>query len=185
VPGDRRLVGYLVPAEGAEVETHALRAHLLERLPDYMVPSAFVQLESIPRSSTGKTDRRALPAPERGEARAYVAPRTAVETLVAQVWAEVLEVERVGVHDSFFDLGGHSLLAMRVSARLKEMKLDVPVRLLFQAPVLETLVRETVAREPRPGITEKVAAAVLKLRSLDPAARERMLQGKTEPPAGG
>ncbi len=179
VPGVRRLVGYVVPAEGAEV-LPALRAHLRERLPDHMVPAALVALDRIPLTSTGKTDRRALPAPSAGESRDYVPPRTPAEELVAEVWADVLGVERVGAGDGFFDLGGHSLMAMTVSSRLRAMRLDVPVRLFFQTSTLEAFVREMTARESGPGQTEQVAAAVLKLRSLTPKAKHRMLREKQQ-----
>ncbi|HEX7242294.1 MAG TPA: amino acid adenylation domain-containing protein, partial [Longimicrobiaceae bacterium] len=181
-PGDRRLVGYVVPVAGDGVETPlpgALRDHLGAALPDHMVPGAFVVLDAIPRMPSGKLDRRALPAPERvPDEERYVAPRTPLEELVASVWAEVLGLERVGVREHFFELGGHSLLATQVSSRLKSMKLEVPVRLLFQTPTVEALAREVVAREARAGQSEKVAATVLKLRGLAPEARQRLLREK-------
>jgi acyl carrier protein len=101
----------------------SLRRLLGERLPDYMVPSVFVMLDAMPLNANRKVDRRALPAPE--EVRpdleeAYAAPQTPTELLVAEIWQEVLGLERVGVYDNFFDLGGHSLLAMQVVARLEE-----------------------------------------------------------------
>jgi amino acid adenylation domain-containing protein len=138
-PGDKRLVAYVVP--DTDVSAEALRTHLRARLPEYMVPSAFVLLDALPLSPNGKVDRKVLPAPESaGASTAYVAPRDAVEEAVAGVWSEVLGVEQVGVHDSFFDLGGHSLLATQVLSRLRQLfSVDVPLRRLFEDPTGATL----------------------------------------------
>ncbi len=141
-PGDRRLVAYLVPAEGVAVPAAAdLRIALKDRLPEYMVPAAFVTLEALPLTGSGKVDRKALPAPDASAGvKAYAAPRTPPEELLAGVFAEVLGLERVGVHDDFFDAGGHSLLAMRVSTRVREsLGVDLPVRALFEAPTVAEL----------------------------------------------
>ncbi|MGW2035835.1 amino acid adenylation domain-containing protein [Streptomyces sp. NPDC001811] len=136
VPGAQRLVAYVVPVGSLDVS--ALRAHLRRDLPDYMVPAAFVPLERIPLTPNGKTDRRALPAPASGRCgldAEYTAPRTDAERTVAEVWSEVLGVDRIGVHDDFFALGGHSLLATQVVSRLRRrLGADVPVRTLFGAP---------------------------------------------------
>ncbi|HEX2092034.1 MAG TPA: amino acid adenylation domain-containing protein, partial [Longimicrobiaceae bacterium] len=138
--GDPRLVAYVVPAEGVEVSPSRLREHLRERLPEHMVPGAFVPLERLPLSASGKVDRRALPAPERTAASAYVAPRTATEEGLATIFAEVLKRERVGVEEGFFELGGHSLLATRVISRLREeLGVEVPLRALFEAPTVAAL----------------------------------------------
>ncbi len=135
-PGEKRLVAYYV---GDEVEPEALRTHLCERMPDYMVPAAYVRLEALPVSPNGKTDRRALPAPE-GDAfitHAYEAPYGAMEEAAAEVWASVLGVERVGRHDHFFELGGHSLRAVQVISRLRQaLELSVAPTELFIHPVL-------------------------------------------------
>ncbi len=139
-PGDRRLVAY-VAGEVAEVTADALRQALRERLPDYMVPAAFVILPALPLTLSGKVDRRALPAPERQEPReGHLAPRTPVEEVLAGIWAELLGFERVGAADHFFDLGGHSLLATRVMSRLRSaFGVEMPLRDLFEAPVLADL----------------------------------------------
>jgi amino acid adenylation domain-containing protein len=135
---ERELVGYLVPSEPAIPSSTDLRNFLREKLPDYMVPSIFVPLEALPLTPNGKIDRYALPAPDGTRPRidqGYVAPRTEIEELVAQVWREVLKAEKVGVHDNFFDLGGHSLLATRVVARLRSyFNIDLPLRKLFELP---------------------------------------------------
>src|SRR5262249_19086777 len=117
-----------------------LKAELRARLPEYMVPSAFVVLDALPLSPNGKLDRRALPAPDRARPEldeAYVAPRTPVEQRLADLWAEVLGVERVGVQDNFFELGGHSLLATQVISRMrKSLEVELPLRALFEAPTV-------------------------------------------------
>src|SRR5262249_24579935 len=124
-PEQKRLVGYVVAAAGSAVDVSLLRAALAERLPDYMVPSAIVGVERLPLTPNGKLDHRALPAPryDANLAGTYVAPRDALEEIVAGVWRDVLKLERVGVHDNFFELGGNSLSAIHViseiSRRLK------------------------------------------------------------------
>lgn len=121
--GGKRLVAYVVPSAGVTPSSSDLRAHLERRLPDYMVPAAFVFLEAFPLMLSGKVDRRALPAPDRNQFAldaAYVAPSTPTERKLAEIWAEVLEVERVGVHDGFFELGGHSLSAIQLISRVRE-----------------------------------------------------------------
>jgi amino acid adenylation domain-containing protein len=144
-PGGRRLVAYVVPREKG-IETAALRAYLKERLPDFMVPSALVEIPAIPLTAHGKVDRRALAPPAAAAApageRAPAAPLTPTEELLAGIWSEVLGVERVERDDSFFDLGGHSLLATRVVWRLRELfQVDLPLRTLFEAPTLAELAR--------------------------------------------
>ncbi|MFN2323935.1 MAG: condensation domain-containing protein, partial [Trueperaceae bacterium] len=142
VPGDRRIVAYVV-GEGADATE--LREALRARLPEYMVPSAIVVMEAIPLTANGKVDRRALPAPEyAGEA--YVAPRTPAEEMVAGIWSDVLGVERVGAADDFFALGGHSLLATRVISRVREaFGTEVPLRTLFEAPTVAGLAQRVEA----------------------------------------
>ncbi|HEX7241082.1 MAG TPA: amino acid adenylation domain-containing protein, partial [Longimicrobiaceae bacterium] len=134
-PGERRLAAYLVPAAGVVgFDPGAAREALRARLPEYMVPSAWTVLDALPLTATGKTDRRALPAPEAGAGEARVAPRTPTEEAVSAVWAEVLRVESPGAHDRFFDLGGHSLLATQVISRVRDrLGVDLPIRALFEA----------------------------------------------------
>ncbi|HVS00968.1 MAG TPA: amino acid adenylation domain-containing protein, partial [Thermoanaerobaculia bacterium] len=136
-PGDRRLVAYVV----GNVAVEDLRQSLHERLPEYMVPAAFVSLESLPLTANGKLARKALPAPERQSAtESYLTPRTPVEEVLAGIWAEVLGLDRVGVADHFFELGGHSLLATRVMSRLRAaFGVELPVRDLFEAPTVAGL----------------------------------------------
>ncbi|MBN8226639.1 amino acid adenylation domain-containing protein [Corallococcus macrosporus] len=135
VPGDKRLVAYVV---GPKVDTGELRASLAARLPAHMLPSAFVKLERLPLTPSGKVDRKALPTPDtRSGPDRYVAPREGWESLVAELWAPLLGVPRVGAHDHFFELGGHSLLATRVVSRLRDvLQQEVPLRLLLEAPTV-------------------------------------------------
>ena len=136
----RRLVAYVVPEAGAALSSSEWRHYLQRRLPDYMVPSAFVRLAQMPLTANGKVDRRALPAPEWSGSGQYVGPRTPVEELLAGIWADVLQVEQVGVYDNFFELGGHSLLATQVMSRVRAVfQIELPLRALFEEPCLEAL----------------------------------------------
>lgn len=138
VPGDPRLVAYLV-TDGREPTAPELRTHLASLLPQYMVPAAFVRLEFLPLTPSGKLDRGALPAaaaPAHEETTIDL-PRTATEERLAAIWREVLGLERVGRHDNFFELGGHSLLATRVVARTREaLGADLPLRAMFEQPTV-------------------------------------------------
>jgi len=144
-----QLVAYTVAAEGSDPSPGELRRFLGRGLPDYMVPSAFVVLETLPRTVSGKVDRKALPAPDlsqsvvRGE---YVAPRTPVEEQIAATWAEVLQLEQVGIHDNFFDLGGHSLRAVQVVSRTRDkLTVELPLAALFASPTIAELANHVEA----------------------------------------
>ena len=141
-PGEKRLVAYLVGA-GPRPTQSELRRQLQERLPEYMIPGAVVWLEELPVTPNGKLDRRRLPAPETERPvldRAYAAPRTPTEALLAEVWSKVLDVHPIGIHDNFFELGGHSLVATRVISQVREsLAIDLPLRSLFEAPTVSTL----------------------------------------------
>src|SRR5439155_23842837 len=125
-------------AEPDERLVSTLRAHVAAALPDYMVPAAFVRLDALPLTPNGKLDRRALPAPDRDAFahQAYEAPQSELEIALASIWSELLGVERISRHDSFFDLGGHSLLAVPMIERLRRLGLSVSVRALFDASTL-------------------------------------------------
>jgi amino acid adenylation domain-containing protein len=130
--GDRRLVAYLVARDGAAPDAAELRAFLKQRLPEYMVPSAFAALGEIPLTPNGKVDFRALPAPDAAaEADSYEAPRTQVERVLAELWATLLRVERVGIHDNFFVLGGDSILSIQIIARAAEQGVRILPRHMF------------------------------------------------------
>lgn len=152
--GDRRLVAYVVPVEGPAPGIRDLRAFLNEKLPEQMMPSAFVFVEALPLTPGGKVDRRALPAPDltapmrHGD---FVAPRTATEKMLAEIWAEVLDLEQVGIHDNFFELGGHSLLATRIVSRVRKLiGVELSLRSLFETPTIsriaEVIEKATTAR---------------------------------------
>ncbi|MFP5284931.1 MAG: condensation domain-containing protein, partial [Thermoanaerobaculia bacterium] len=148
-----RLVAYVVGGDGEVPMAAELRRHLRERLPEYMVPSAFVALPAMPLTANGKVDRRALPAPEGAgvERAAYVAPRDETERLLAGIWEDVLGVEGIGVEDDFFEIGGHSLLAVQVASRIRDVfGAEVPLRRLFEAPGLSALAEAVrgASREP-------------------------------------
>ncbi|MEG4490497.1 amino acid adenylation domain-containing protein [Microcoleus sp. D3_18_C4] len=153
-PGDKRLVAYIVAnselraGHGDTTPTHSefinhLRVFLKQKLPQYMIPSAFVLLEAMPLTPNGKIDRRSLKAPDTNTAEFesnFADPRTPDEQLIAEIWAEVLGLERVGIHDNFFELGGHSLLATQAISRLREaFQVEVPLRSLFESPTVATV----------------------------------------------
>ncbi|HKG13542.1 MAG TPA: amino acid adenylation domain-containing protein, partial [Pyrinomonadaceae bacterium] len=148
-PGDKRLVGYVAAHEGRQLSAVELRERLQRELPDYMVPSAFVLMDKLPQTSSGKVNRLALPAPETSRdalAESFVAPRTPIEELLARVWGEVLKVEGVGVNDDFFALGGHSLLATQLVSRVREsFAVELPLRALFERPTVAGLARRVEA----------------------------------------
>jgi len=156
-PGDKRLVAYVVPMSGA-ISVADLRNRLSAFLPEYMVPAAWVFLDALPLNSNGKIDHKALPAPELsrdGLDVDYVAPRNSIEELLAGIWAKVLKVERIGVHDNFFALGGHSLLAMQVVSRIRTaLNTDLPLRVLFEASSLAALADRVSALRSSNHVTE-------------------------------
>jgi acyl carrier protein len=139
----QHLVAYLVAAQHPPPSHHELRRFLQQKLPDYMVPALFVPLAAFSRTPNGKIDRRALPVPERGHPQpeaVYVAPRTEVQRTIATIWQEVLQVEKVGIHDNFFDLGGHSLLMAKVWSKLHPMfQQELSMVDMFQYPTIHAL----------------------------------------------
>src|SRR5579864_4873665 len=139
-PGDKKLVAYYCAAQ--EIALDALRAHMKASLPDYMVPAAFMPMDSLPLTPNGKVDRVALPAPDVSRASrkdTYVAPRTAAEQALARIWSEVLGVEAPGVHDNFFELGGDSILSIQVISRARQAGFAIMPRELFHSPTIAGL----------------------------------------------
>ena len=139
-PGDRRLVAYVVLTQATSQKVEELRNFLKGKLPEHMIPSAFVFLGSLPLTPNGKVDRKALPVPDQTRPElegAFVAPRTALEKRLARIWGEVLKLEKVGIHDNFFELGGQSLLATQVISRIRTaFGAEVPLRAMFEAPTI-------------------------------------------------
>ncbi len=150
-------MAYVVPAgAGVELDTSALRRGMKERLPEYMVPSAFVAIDQLPLTANGKLDRKALPTPQPTTA-TYSAPRTPEEEVLRAVFADVLGADRVGIHDNFFDLGGHSLLAAKLVSRVRAtLGKEVSIRMLFESPTVAELVdRLSKAQTVRPALIAK------------------------------
>lgn len=141
-PENKRLVAYVVSQTEVVGVQHNLRCFMQEKLPEYMIPSAFVVLEALPLTPSGKVDRRSLPAPEQTQQPSsdFVPPRTFVEEMVVNIWSKVLNIEHIGINNNFFELGGHSLLATMVVARLREaFQIELPLRCLFEAPTVASL----------------------------------------------
>ena len=137
-PGNKRIVAYVVPKDNSQLEVTELRQFLQDKLPKYMIPSAFVLLESLPVTSNGKIDRRALPIPRVENNSNSISPRTNTEKNIAQIWQEVLGVQSISVEDNFFHLGGHSLLAVKLSSKLEQtFDVNLPLAMLFQMPTIE------------------------------------------------
>jgi amino acid adenylation domain-containing protein len=155
--GEKRLVAYVVADREPLPTTTDLRDFLKTKLPEYMVPAVFVFMETLPLMPNGKIDRRALPSPDRSRPeldKAFVAPRTPTEELLAEIWAQLLDIERVGIHDNFFDRGGHSLLATQVVSRIREaFQVEIPLRRLFEVPTVAGLAESIeAARQAGPNL---------------------------------
>jgi amino acid adenylation domain-containing protein len=152
---EKSLVGYVVPMEHSVFSVTELRRYLKEKLPEYMIPSAFVMLETLPLTPNGKIDLQKLPRPDGARSQftqEFVAPHREIEELIAQAWREVLEIENIGVHDNFFELGGHSLSAIQIISRLRDVfNREIPLRILFETPTVTSLAEkiERVIREER------------------------------------
>ena len=162
---DKQLVAYVVLKNGTR-DTAQLREYLKEQTPAYMVPDAFVSLDSLPLTTNGKIDRQRLSEPPKTTAidDDFVAPRTQLEDELAGVWSEVLKVERVGINDNFFDLGGHSLLATRLMFQLREhFNVEIPLRALFEAPTIATLAPVIVQSQIEQFDSEDMAQALTAL----------------------
>ena len=184
--GEKRLVAYLVPAQQrSHVPANELRQYLLERLPDYAVPANFAWLDVLPLTSNGKVDLQALPLPEHLTQDVddnFVAPRNAVEEVLAQMWMEVLKLDRIGVYDDFFELGGHSLLIMQVIARVRDaFRVELPPAAVFTATTINELVKIVVAQEEQPGQMEKIAVILQRLNQMSDEDARATLDAKRRP----
>ena len=162
VPGDKRLVAYVVPDGATTPDPRELRAFVAERLPEYMVPSAIVVLDSLPLTPTGKLDRRALPVPQYSVTAHGRAPRDEREEKLCALFAEILGLTGgVGIDDSFFDLGGHSLLVTRLISRVRSvLGAEITIKCVFEAPTVAGLVGQlTTAPKARPALRARVRSA--------------------------
>ena len=182
---DKRLVAYLTPGAGAEVVVGELRDYARMKLPEYMIPSAFVVLDELPVNANGKLDRRALPPPEAdGErSKVYEPPRTPAEQAVADIWADALGLERVGRDDDFFELGGHSLLAIIIISRLREVfHSDIPLRIIFAGrPTVEGLARAIEIYQIAHADELELAALLEEVNSMSEGEARSLLTGEAEP----
>ena len=163
---DKRLLAHYVGAVSAE----NLRSHLKQHLPEYMVPSWLIQLEAMPLTPNGKVDRKQLPPPsgDRPESeKVYEAPRNNTEEFLAELWADLLRVKKVGIHDNFFALGGHSLLGTRLMSRMRELLyIEIPVKVLFEASTIAEFSRALTQYEAKPGQTEKIAGILKQVHAM-------------------
>jgi len=162
VDADKQLVAYVVMKNGTR-DTAQLREYLKGQTPAYMVPDAFVALDSLPLTANGKIDRQRLSEPPKTSTvdDNFVAPRTQLEEELAGLWSEILKVERVGINDNFFDLGGHSLLATRLMFQLREhFNVDIPLRALFEAPTIAMLAPVIVQNQIEQFDSEDMAQAL-------------------------
>jgi amino acid adenylation domain-containing protein len=178
--GSARLIAYVVAHAKDRLTVSELRAALSDKLPTYMIPAAFVILERLPLTTSGKIDRRALPEPPRSRASLdvpFVAPRNDLEKVLAQLWCEVLDMDEVGCDDDFAALGGDSLLAARIVTRVNQLfPLAPPVKTLFTSPTVAQLATLVSAQEKSPGETQRVSSLILKVAAMSPQQIAAALQ---------
>ncbi|WP_242071964.1 non-ribosomal peptide synthetase [Nostoc sp. FACHB-110] len=155
IPANKRLVAYIVYKQESPTTVHQLQVFLQQKLPDYMIPAAFVSLQNLPLTANGKVSRRALPAPEQVNTKTYVAPRTPVEETLAKIWTQILRLEQVGIHDNFLQVGGDSILSIQVIAKAKQAGLQLTPQQIFDHPTiaeLATVVGSNVTIEAEQGL---------------------------------
>jgi len=178
-PRDRYLAAYIVPSRQPALSITALRHALAEKLPGYMVPSAFIILDTLPLLPNGKLDRQRLPYPDSSRPNLdtpFIVPETSVEQALAKIWAEVLNVNHVGAHDNFFDLGGHSLAATRIVSRvIKHFQVDLPLQSLFQSPTVAEMATVIAEHQGKKLDQKELGDILVKLESLTEEEAERVL----------
>ncbi len=176
-----QLVAYVTAKQAQAVEPQTLRDHLLQKLPPYMVPATFVILDKLPRTPNGKVNRRALPDPAGNANRAasaYVAPRSALESVLAGVWSDLLDYERIGINDNFFNLGGHSILVTQLVSRLRTiLPVDLPLRIIFDKPTVAELADHIKSQSDDAAQIEITAELLLQVATLSEAEAEAALAG--------
>jgi amino acid adenylation domain-containing protein len=178
-PRDRYLAAYIVSSRQPALSITALRHALAEKLPGYMVPSAFIILDTLPLLPNGKLDRQRLPYPDSSRPNLdtpFIVPETSVEQALAKIWAEVLNVNHVGAHDNFFDLGGHSLAATRIVSRvIKHFQVDLPLQSLFQSPTVAEMATVIAEHQGKKLDQKELGDILVKLESLTEEEAERVL----------
>jgi hypothetical protein len=181
---DMQLVAYCVPAAKPEPGVSELRAFLGERLPDYMIPSAIMILDMMPLTPTGKLDRNALPSPGRSRPKLdvpFVAPRTAAERQLAQIWAEVLALDQVGIHDNFLDLGGHSLMATQIVSRIiTGLRVELAVKSMLDAPTVAEMAIVITQNEAQKAGEEGLNRMLDELETLSDYEAKQLLDEKAK-----
>jgi acyl carrier protein len=181
-PGDKRLVAYLVASPGATPSVNELQSFMQMKLPNYMVPSAFVTLDALPLTSNNKVDRAALPVPDTARPElenTFTPPSSAVEEVLAAIWVDVLQLDEVGVNDNFFMLGGHSLLATQVIAQVRDaLNVELPPRTLFTSPTISGLATALLEDPAERVRIERTAELLLQLDELPEEEVERLLSEK-------
>jgi amino acid adenylation domain-containing protein len=179
-PGDRRLVAYVVSRGLEGPSSNELRSHLRQKLPEYMLPSAYVVMDKLPLTANGKVDRRALPAPDLTRLRLEanrVAPRTPVEEILVGIWSQVLGIGEIGINDNFFsDLGGHSLVATQLVSRVRQtFEVDLTLRSLFEAPTIAGMTEAMLGQPEHRVKAETTAQLLLMMNQLSEEEVETML----------
>jgi amino acid adenylation domain-containing protein len=182
--GEKRLVAYVVPATQPEPTVTALQKQLAEKLPQYMIPSVFMYLDRLPIVGIGKVNRQALPDPDRSRPNLdtpFAIPLNPVQKVLAEIWAEVLSLDRVGMHDNFFELGGHSLAATRVVSQvLKQFQLEIPLRSLFESPTIADMAAVIAEHQGKKLSGEELEQILTELESLsDDEAQKRLSESSS------
>jgi len=176
---EARLIAYFTSLTQQVPTTSELREFLVKKLPDYMIPSAFVKLDTLPLTMNGKVDRKALPEPKTNRpalSMSYVAPRTILEETLSQIWAEILSLDHVGIHDNFFDLGGHSLAATRVISRvIQTFQLELPLKALFDSPTVAEMAMIIALNETKIAEPEALASMLNEVEAMSEDETQRLL----------
>jgi acyl carrier protein len=183
-PGDKRLVAYLILTPGAEVTVTGLRGFLQQKLPEYMIPAAFVFVDAFALTTSGKIDRRRLPPPDEDRSRLttpFVAPRTPAEEELAAMWRELLGVRQVSVYDNFFELGGHSLMLTQLASRINEaFQVQLSMRVLFNVPSIDAMTTAIVERQMGQADQAELARMLDELNDISPDEIQKLLEAEGE-----
>jgi aryl carrier-like protein len=169
ISGDKRLVGYLIVDQEAPPSQNSLREYLRVRLPGYMIPSALMFLDAFPLTPNGKVDRKGLPTLDHQRLElnnTYVAPRRPIEVLLANIWAQILDIEQIGIHDNLFDLGGDSIRCVKITARTHQIGLSVTPKQLFQHQTIDRLINALMVHQSSNKQIEKIERFLQKVQKV-------------------